>query len=266
MPDANDVLVGREIYVAYPEAPGLWAVEGANITVGAGEVVGLIGESGAGKSSLARAVAGLERRSGGSVEIGGRRIPKRGVRGRAARTTGIQMIVQDPNASLDAARRVIDQVGDGVSLGRARRKRSDVGAGAPELGAAPTAAEWLTLVGVDPAAGTRLPRQFSGGQKQRIAVARALATSPRVLIVDEPISALDAEAQEEMMDLLRARSVHAGTGMLFLSHDLALVRRVSDRVYVMHEGRIVETGDTEVVWNDPQHEYTRELLAFAGRA
>jgi peptide/nickel transport system ATP-binding protein len=243
------VLSTSDVVVEYRGRPPVRAVDGVSLAIGAGEVVALVGESGCGKSSLARAVIGIEKRASGSVTFGTSAVPVLGIRRRPRALTGMQMVFQDPNSSLNPRRRVGDQIGDGVSAALARG----------EAGSDP--AEWLERVGLDPQAVRSYPHEFSGGQKQRIAIARALAARPGMLVADEPISALDASTQTSVAALMRALCLEAGAGMLFISHDLSVVRRIADRTLVMYRGRIVESGHTETIWQDPIHPYTRALLA-----
>jgi peptide/nickel transport system ATP-binding protein len=243
------VLSTSDVVVEYRGRPPLRAVDGVSLAIGAGEVVALVGESGCGKSSLARAVIGIEKRASGSVTFGASEVPVLGIRRRPRELTGMQMVFQDPNSSLNPRRRVGDQIGDGVSAALARG----------EAGSDP--AEWLERVGLDPRAARSYPHEFSGGQKQRIAIARALAARPEMLVADEPISALDASTQTSVAALMRALCLEAGAGMLFISHDLSVVRRIADRTLVMYRGRIVESGHTETIWQNPVHPYTRALLA-----
>jgi peptide/nickel transport system ATP-binding protein len=163
--------------------------------------------------------------------------------------TGMQMVFQDPNSSLNPRRRVGEQLADGIRAA-ARRGQSTT-----------DAATWLERVGLDPRDVARYPHEFSGGQKQRIAIARALAARPNMLVADEPISALDASTQTTVASLMRSLCLEEGAGMLFISHDLSVVRRIADRTLVMFRGRIVESGHTETIWSDPIHPYTRALLA-----
>lgn len=243
------VLTATDVVVEYRGRPPLRAVDGVSLAIAPGEVVALVGESGCGKSSLARAVIGIEKRASGSVRLAEEDVPVLGLRRRTASMTGMQMVFQDPNSSLNPRRRVGEQIGDGVRAALAR-------------GAEPSdPADWLERVGLDPRAVRRYPHEFSGGQKQRIAIARALAARPRMLVADEPISALDASTQTSVAALMRTLSVEAGAGMLFISHDLSVVRRIADRTLVMYRGRIVESGHTETIWQNPLHPYTQALLA-----
>ncbi|NUP03686.1 MAG: ABC transporter ATP-binding protein [Nonomuraea sp.] len=239
MLDIEDLVVEHRS----PGRPVVRAVAGASLTVGAGEVVGLVGESGCGKSTLARAVCGLNPVTEGSIRFEGQPVTPLGLRRR--RLTGIQMVFQDPYASLNPRRRIGDQIADGL------RTVNDTASDPADL---------LERVGLPREFAGRHPHEFSGGQRQRIAIARALAARPRLLIGDEPISALDASAQSQVARLMRDLAVDSGAGLLFISHDLSVVRLIADRIAVMYLGKIVEVGNTAEVWADPKHPYTRALL------
>ena len=243
------VLDAQDVVVRYPGNPPVIAVNGVSISVAAGETVALVGESGSGKSSLARAVVGIEKIAGGTVRFRDAPVAPLGIRRRPTAMTGIQMVFQDPSTSLNPRRRVGDQIADGIATARAR--------GA----AGSTVDEWLERVGLPTNVSTRFPHQFSGGQKQRIAIARALAARPSLLVADEPISALDASTQTSVAGLMRDLVAESGAGMLFISHDLAVVRRIADRTFVMFGGRVLESGQTDKLWAGPQHPYTQALLA-----
>jgi peptide/nickel transport system ATP-binding protein len=162
------------------------------------------------------------------------------------------MVFQDPNSSLNPRKRVGSQLADGIAAARSRGKGAT---------GTTTPSAWLEAVGLDGSMASRYPHQFSGGQRQRIAIARAIAARPDLIVADEPISALDASSQAAVAGLMRQLTLEAGAGMLFISHDLSVVRAIADRTAVMYRGRIVESGRSETVWSDPVHPYTRALLA-----
>lgn len=243
------VLDAQNVVVRYPGSPPVVAVDGVSLQVAPGETVALVGESGSGKSSLARAVVGIEKLAGGEVRFRDAPVTPLGIRRRALALTGIQMVFQDPSTSLNPRRRVGDQIADGIATARARGAEGS------------TVAEWLDRVGLPTDVAARFPHQFSGGQKQRLAIARALAARPSLLVADEPISALDASTQTSVAGLMRDLVAESGAGMLFISHDLAVVRRIADRTFVMFAGRVLESGPTDRVWSAPQHPYTQALLA-----
>jgi oligopeptide transport system ATP-binding protein len=247
--DVSRLLDVTGLRVTYRGRPPVRAVDGVDLTVEAGQVVGLVGESGCGKSTIARAVCGLVKPAGGTVTFDGMPVTPLGLRRRPAALTRVQMVFQDPYASLHPRRVIGVQIGDGVRAAVAR------GAALSEP------AEWLRRVGLDPDAARRYPHEFSGGQRQRIAIARALAARPDLLIGDEPISALDASTQAVVAALMRDLAVDSGAGLLFISHDLSVVRLIADRLVVMYRGRVVESGPAQEIWRDPQHPYTQALLA-----
>jgi peptide/nickel transport system ATP-binding protein len=217
----------------------LTAVDGVRLVVPDGEVVGLVGESGSGKSTLAKAAVGLAPVSAGRILLGGEPVPVRG------RRRPVQLVFQDPYSSLDPRMTI------GASIGEAmprRQRRTEV-------------ARLLDLVELDAELAGSFPGQLSGGQRQRVALARALAARPDVVIADEITSALDVSIQGTVLNLLRKLQRELGMSMLFISHNLAVVRYVATSIAVMYLGRIVEHGPTDAVLADPQHPYTRELLA-----
>jgi oligopeptide/dipeptide ABC transporter ATP-binding protein len=250
------VLELRDVVVDYPRRhlPTVRAVAGVSLDVGAGEIVGLVGESGCGKSTLGRAAVGLIAPTAGEVRFEGRTLAPLGRGARDPRDRRLQMVFQDPTSSLNGRRRVGDQIRDGLLLA------GDGDAGPARIG------ELLERVGLPARAASRYPHEFSGGQRQRICIARALAASPSVIVADEPISALDASAQAQIANLLSDLARDLGVGMLFISHDLAIVRHVADRVAVMYLGRVAETGPTEAVWSGPSHPYSRALIGAVLRA
>ena len=226
----------------------LTAADGVDLHLPSGQVLGLVGESGSGKSTVARALVGLVPVSAGQVLLDGEDVAGRGRR-RAARRQ-IQMVFQDPYGSLEPRMTVGETMGEAVAAhGRVgRRQRRD------------EVERLLDLVALDAGHARRLPRELSGGQRQRVAIARALAAEPRVLIADEVTSALDASVQGAILNLLRDLQARLGLTVLFISHNLAVVRYVSDVVAVMYLGKIVEIATTDDLLERPQHPYTRALL------
>ncbi|GAA3514929.1 ABC transporter ATP-binding protein [Actinocatenispora rupis] len=221
------------------------AVAGVSLDVAAGEIVGLVGESGCGKSSLARAVAGLTAPRAGTIAYDGRPVTPLGWRRRPSVDVGLQMVFQNPYASLNPRRRIGSQLADGLPAGPDRARR---------------VADLLDRVGMPAEAASKYPHQFSGGQRQRLAIARALAPRPRLLVADEPVTALDASSAAQIVNLLVELVRDTGTGLLFISHDLALVRQIADRTAVMYLGKIVEVAPTAQLWDAPRHPYTRALI------
>jgi len=219
------------------------AVDGVSLTVPDGEVVGLVGESGSGKSTLARAAVGLAPVHDGRIELDGEPVPTRG------RHRPLQMVFQDPYSSLDPRMTIGESIAEALPPSGSRAaRRAEI-------------ARLLELVHLDPARAGDRPAQMSGGQRQRVALARALGGRPQVVIADEITSALDVSIQGAMLNLVRELQRELGLSILFISHNLAVVRYVASHVAVMHRGRIVEQGPTAHVLADPDHDYTRELLA-----
>lgn len=245
----NALLTVNDLVVEYHGASVVRAVDHVSLSIAPGEVLALVGESGCGKSSLARAVVGMEKPREGSVRYRGSEVPLLGVRRRDKKFTSIQMVFQDPNSSLNPRIRVGAQIAEGIKAALARG----------EAGSTPE--EWLERVGLPTAMVSRYAHELSGGQRQRVAIARALAARPDLLVADEPISALDASSQASVADMMRKLALDAGAGLLFISHDLAIVRLIADRTVVMYRGRIVESGASEPIWNTPLHPYTQALLA-----
>ncbi len=229
----------------------LIAVDGIDLDIHRGECFALVGESGSGKTTVARLVAGLDRPDSGTIELsptpGPAPCPAPTNRGLAP-----QMVFQDPHASLNPRWSVARTLAEPIRLGGLARGRTAIDERIRML---------LQQVGMDPADASRYPHQFSGGQRQRISIARALAAQPALLICDEPTSALDVSVQAQILALLDALRRERGLTMLFVSHDLAVVRQISDRVAVMKAGRIVETGPTGAIFAQPRQAYTAELLA-----
>jgi len=232
----------------------LTANDGVDIVARHGETVAVVGESGSGKTTLARLIAGLDTASTGEIVVLGEDVARTPVADRrAALRSTLQMVFQDPNDTLNPSHSVARQIS------RAIRKL-----GSPTLTASARRAEvarLLSLVRLPPDVASRLPDQLSGGQRQRVSIARALAGSPQVLLADEPASALDVSVQAAVIDLLLDVQRRAGTTLVYISHDLAMVRYLADRVYVMYRGRVVESGPVGALFAPPYHPYTEALLS-----
>lgn len=259
--DVSKPLLNRLIERSPPQV--LRAVDDISFAIPAGQTLSLVGESGCGKSTVAKLVVGLYRPSGGTIRFEGHDMSAMSVSEQRPLRRRIQMIFQDPYASLNPRWRVADIVAEPIRAfglakdGRERRKRVD---------------ELLRQVGLAPADGDRFPHEFSGGQRQRISIARALSSKPEFLVCDEPTSALDVSVQAQILNLMKDLQRELGLTYLFISHNLAVVAHMSDRVGVMYLGRLVEEAPARTLFARPQHPYTRLLLdtipdlAMTGRA
>ncbi len=229
------------------------ALTNVSLSVTRGEAVGVVGESGSGKSTIGRILLGLTPASSGTVRFDG--VEVAGVKGRTARALRrrMQLVFQDPYASLDPRRRVSAQIADGL-LAHGLATRAEL----PKRIAA-----LLDQVGLPPSHADRFPHEFSGGQRQRIGIARALAVGPDFLVADEPVSALDVSVQAQVLALLADLRMRLGLAMLFISHDLSVVRSLCDRVVVLYLGRVMEQGPVAAVLDNPRHPYTAALLSAA---
>lgn len=226
------------------------AVDGVTLELRRGEALGLVGESGSGKSTLGRIAAGIYAPDSGSVRIAGAPIMSSGQSPHKI-TTQVQTIFQDPFASLNPRMTVGDSIAEGpIAHGLIGRAESRT-----------YVSQWLSAVGLDPAFAARYPHQFSGGQRQRVAIARALAMQPDVVVCDEPVASLDVSIQAQIINLLIRLRQELDLTLIFISHDLSVVRHLCDRVAIMYRGQIVETGLAGEIYDHPQHDYTRRLLA-----
>jgi peptide/nickel transport system ATP-binding protein len=252
-PDADLLLQVRDLVVEFPAHGGnkVHAVSGISFDVAKGETLGLVGESGCGKSTTGLAIMQLVKPNSGSVVLEKRDLAT--LKGESLRTarTEFQMIFQDPLASLNPRRRIREVVAEPLDIW-------------PDHHDAPReelVAEMLEAVGLDAELmGSKKPKAFSGGQAQRIAIARALMLEPSLLVCDEPVASLDVSVQGQILNLLASMKARYGLTMLFIAHDLAVIKNVSDRLAVMYLGKLCEIGDADEVYERPAHHYTRALL------
>jgi len=259
---AEPLLQVRDFKVYYPIRQGILqrtvdhvrAVDGVSFDLGKGQTLALVGESGCGKTTLGKALLNLVDAHGGQVRFAGRELQGRGCRG--LNRSDLQIVFQDPYASMNPRMLVGDIIEEGMCAlrgGWSPRQRQQ------------RVSELLEAVGLPAEARLRYPHEFSGGQRQRICIARALAVEPKLIVCDEPTSALDVSVQKQILGLLKELRERQGLSYLFISHDLAVVAELADRIAVMHRGRIVEMGSAEAVLFSPTHSYTRKLLAAVPR-
>lgn len=248
------ILELRDVKKHFPLGHGrvLQAVDGVSLSLGEREVVGLVGESGCGKSTLARTIVGLLEKTAGQVLYRGTLLPARyGASDFRIYARKIHMIFQDPYSALDPRMTVREIVAEGPLI-HGLWMRSEVAA---------RVGSWLARVGLAAESMSRYPHEFSGGQRQRIGIARALALEPEVVVCDEPISALDVSVQAQVVNLLAELKETLGLTLLFIAHDLSMVRYVSNRIAVMYLGKLAELGPADDVYFRPQHPYTQSLIA-----
>jgi len=247
----------RDLRVDYPghrrRDRAVRAVDGVSLSIRPGQTLGLVGESGSGKSTIGKAILGLVRPVAGQITFQGEDITVLPPGRRRLLSRHIQVVFQDPYGSLNPARTIGQTIAEPLQVWH-RLSRAELDARVCEL---------LAQVGLPAGAMHRYPAQFSGGQRQRIAIARALAPGPRLVVCDEPVSALDVSVQAQVLNLLLELQQRHGLSYLFVSHDMSVVRHVSHRVAVMRAGRIVEEGPVEILTGRPRHPYTRALLAAA---
>lgn len=259
--DPVPLLDVRDLVVNYPIRGGglvrrtigqVQAVSGVSLSLDAGQTLGLVGESGCGKSTTGRAILQLRRPTSGSVVFQGRDLTALDVKHLRAVRRDLQIVFQDPYASLNPTMPVNDIVAEPLKIHRQWEPRGK-----------DRVAELLRLVGLNPEHGNRYPHEFSGGQRQRVGIARAIALEPKLLVLDEPVSALDVSVRAGVVNLLEDLQDRLGVAYLFIAHDLSVVRHVCDRVAVMYLGRVVEIGSRDDIYDRSTHPYTQALLSAA---
>lgn len=254
------LLIAQSLSRVYSTKAGIWgrpkpvrAVDDVSLYVARGETLGVVGESGSGKSTTGRLLLGLEAPDSGTVVFDGEALPRHGTPAWRTQRIRMQMIFQDPMAALDRRLSIADQIGEPLVI----HGRGDKAAQAARV------KELLEAVGLGHELTSRYPHEVSGGQRQRAVIARALATAPDLLVCDEPVSALDVSVQAQVLNLLGDLQKRLGLAMIFISHDLRVVRQVSHRIAVMYLGRIIEEGDADDLFARPGHPYTRALVSAA---
>jgi oligopeptide/dipeptide ABC transporter, ATP-binding protein, C-terminal domain len=259
--DAEVVLETRDLVKHYPITRGVVfqrkigavrAVDGVSLKLHKGETLGIVGESGCGKSTLARLLVGLEKPSSGQIIVNGTDLGTLSRSEMRRFRRDVQMVMQDPYTSLNPRMTVGDIIGEPFEIHPDVVPRKDRHARVREL---------LDVVGLNPDHINRYPHQFSGGQRQRIGIARAIALRPKIIICDEPVSALDVSIQAQVINLLERLQAEFGLSYIFIAHDLSVVRHIADRVAVMYLGKIVETGTDAEIYDGPTHPYTQALLS-----
>lgn len=255
----SELITIKDLKVHYPIRSGffnrvtdhVFAVDGVDFVIEKGKTYGLVGESGSGKSTTGKAIVGLEKVTSGEIIYEGQDVTKKSVRKTLDYNKDVQMIFQDSMSSLNPKKRVIDIIGEPIHnferLSDQEEKRK--------------VQEMLDIVGMPTDALYKYPHEFSGGQRQRLGVARAVATSPKLIVADEPVSALDLSVQAQVLNFMKHIQEQFGLSYLFISHDLGVVKHMCDNLAIMHKGRFVEIGTREDIYNNPQHIYTKRLLS-----
>lgn len=229
----------------------VYAVDNVNISIEEGKTYGLIGESGSGKTTIGKAIVGLEKPTGGKILYNGQEVNKKSQRKKLNYNKDVQMIFQDVLSSLDPKKRIRDIIAEPIRNYENLTKQQEL----------ERLLELLNIVSMPPDTLYKYPHEFSGGQRQRIGVARSVAVHPRLIVADEPVSALDLSVQAQILNFLKAIQKDYNLSYLFISHDLGVVKHMCDYIYIMYRGRFVETGTRDDIYNNPQHIYTKRLIA-----
>lgn len=255
----TELITIKDLKVHYPIRSGffnrvtdhVYAVDGVDFIIEKGKTYGLVGESGSGKSTTGKAVVGLEKTTAGQIMYEGKDVTKRSNRKKMGYNKDVQMIFQDSMSSLNPKKRVLDIIAEPI---RNFERLSDQEEKKKVKGL-------LDIVGMPEDALYKYPHEFSGGQRQRLGVARAVATNPKLIVADEPVSALDLSVQAQVLNFMKRIQQEYGLSYLFISHDLGVVKYMCDNIAIMYKGRFVEIGTREDIYNDPRHIYTKRLLS-----
>ncbi|RDC49123.1 ABC transporter ATP-binding protein [Acinetobacter sp. RIT592] len=259
----SELITIKDLKVHYPIRSGffnrvtdhVYAVDGVDFIIEKGKTYGLVGESGSGKSTTGKAVVGLEKVTSGQIMYEGKDVTKRSNRKKIGYNKDVQMIFQDSMSSLNPKKRVLDIIAEPI---RNFERLSDQEEKKKVKGL-------LDIVGMPEDALYKYPHEFSGGQRQRLGVARAVATNPKLIVADEPVSALDLSVQAQVLNFMKRIQQEFGLSYLFISHDLGVVKHMCDSIAIMYKGRFVEIGTREDIYNDPRHIYTKRLLSAIPR-